>query len=251
MGWYREQPPKPGITKRREEKQTNYRISLSCLYVSRSLCLYVSMSISMSLGLYVSMPLPLSLSLSLSAGPSRRILSLPLRHAGLGILDLQHEAALRFVQGALALSDHGRLNLSNMDSWTADVAVSIGYLETTARINVEDPVAGKPTHKQGRIVRLAFYDTPLGEPAMRRLQTQAGLAWFTASPQTFLPHGPFRLAFTTHLRLPVFNQGQRYQYRPLSSGLPCNQQLGPYCCNAHVCLWATHASPRSPPQCLG
>ena len=124
----------------------------------------------------------------LPEGPPRLILALPLRHAGLGILDLQNEAALHFVQGALALSDHGRLSLANMDSWTADVAAAIGYLEARAGINVEDLVAGKPTHKQGRLVWLAFYDSlatrrntesawlspPPGDPATKRLQTQVG-----------------------------------------------------------------------------
>ena len=187
----------------------------------------------------------------LPEGHARQILSLPLRHAGLGILDLQHEAALHFVQGALALSDHGRLSLANTDSWTMEVAAAIGHLEARSGINVEDLVAGKPTHKQGRLVRLAFYDAlatrrnvdsawlspPPGEPVLKRLQTQAGLAWFTASPHTFLPYGPFRLAFATHLRLPVFERGQRCQYRPLSSGIPCHQQLGPYCCHVHTCAY--------------
>ena len=63
------------------------------------------------------------------------------------------------------------------------------------------------------------------------------LAWYVASPDTFLPRGAFRLAWASHLRLPVFAPEQRCQYRPLSTGRACSAALGHHNVHVHTCAF--------------
>ena len=94
------------------------------------------------------------LSQTLSAplvGPaSQLILAMPLRFAGLGLLNFQYEAALHSLHGALALGVSKALTLSNSETWSGEVSHTIGFVERTANIDVEQLLATRPPLKQGR-----------------------------------------------------------------------------------------------------
>ena len=59
--------------------------------------------------------------------PNSRLLAIamPLRYAGLGLLNFQYEAALRFLAGALALNDSHSLTLANSETWSSEVSKAI------------------------------------------------------------------------------------------------------------------------------
>ena len=115
------------------------------------------------------------------------------------------------------------------------MSAAVGFLERISGLNVEPEISSRPPRHQGRTLRKVFnsklaqqqqkmtpsFQVPGSDVRQRSLQVRAGMACFTASPATFLPLGPLRLAWATHLRLPVFQMGQRCMYRPLATVLPC------------------------------
>ena len=127
-------------------------------------------------------------------GPAAQLaLSMPLRFAGLGILNFQYDAALHFVQG--------------LGTWSEETSRAIGFLERTPGIDVETLAALKPPRRQGRVVRAHFYEAlakqlhemvlglaPSGvDVPSQSLHVRYLLAWCVASLDTFLPRGAFRL----------------------------------------------------------
>ena len=185
-------------------------------------------------------------------GPATQLtLAMPLRFAGLGILNFQFEAALHFVQGALALNDNAALSLGNSETWSDEIGSAIGFLERVSGIDVETLAAPKPPRRQGRVIRDHFYEALARQlwdmsPGLRAsgtdqtsmsLHTRYLLAWYVASPDTFLPFSAFRLAWASHLRLPVFAPEQRCAYRPLSTGRACQQPLGTHSVHVHNCAF--------------
>ena len=150
---------------------------------------------------------------------------------------------------SLALGVSNALTLANSELWSKEVSRTIGFIERTARIDVEQLVATCPPLKEGRALRRAFYDamavqmqdmcpslSPIGaDPAQCSLHVQAAIAWWTASPDTFLPRGPFRLAWAAHLCLPAFPPSLRCHYRPLATGIRCHAALGQHSGHVHSC----------------
>ena len=135
-------------------------------------------------------------------GPASQLtLSMRLRFAGLGILNFQYEAALHFVQGALALNDNAALSLGNSETWSYEVGRAIAFLERSSGIDVETVAAPKPPGRQGREIRKHFYEAmakqlhdmvpglvPTGKDAPSlSLHVRFLLAWYVASPDTFSP----------------------------------------------------------------
>ena len=187
------------------------------------------------------------------AGPAAQLaLAMPLRYAGLGLLNFQYEAALHFLTGALALNDSHSLTLANSETWSSEVSKAIAFVERVSHIDVEQIAGPRPPARQGRILRRHFrYDamakqlrdmlphlTPSGQDdESQALHVRAVLAWYTASPDTHLPRGPFRLAVATHLGLPVFEPEQRCSYRPLTTGRACSAALGQHGSHVHTCAY--------------
>ena len=186
------------------------------------------------------------------AGPAAQLaIAMPLRYAGLGLLNFQYEAALHFLTGALALNDSHSLTLANSETWSAEVSQAIAFVERVSHIDVEQIAGPRPPARQGRALRRHFYDAmakqlrdmlpqliPSGQDdESQALHIRAILAWYTASPDTHLPRGPFRLAFATHLGLPVFEPEQRCMYRPLATGRACSAALGQHGNHVHACAY--------------
>ena len=132
-------------------------------------------------------------------GPASQLtLSTPLRFAGLGILNFQYEAALHFIQGALALNDNASFSLGNAETWSDEIGRAIGSLERVSGIDVETLAAPKPPRRQGRVTRTRFCDAlakqlhemvpgmiPTGkDAASSSLRVSHLLAWYVASPDT-------------------------------------------------------------------
>ena len=185
-------------------------------------------------------------------GPASQLaVALPLRHAGLGILNFQYEAALHFVHGALALNDNATLSLGNSETWSDEIGSAIGFLERVSGIDIETIASPKPPRRQGRVIRAHFYDAMAKQPydmvpglqpagkdaASLSLHVRWLLAWYVASPDTFLPFAAFRLAWASHLRLPVFASEQRCAYHALSTGRACSHPLGRHSAHVHSCAF--------------
>ena len=66
------------------------------------------------------------------AGPAAQLtLGMPLRYAGLRILNHQYEAALHYLNGALALNDSHSLSLGNSETWSLEVGRDVAFVERT------------------------------------------------------------------------------------------------------------------------
>ena len=133
-------------------------------------------------------------------------------------------------------------------TWSLEVGRAIAFVERVSHLDVEPP---RPPTTQGRALRRHFYDalskqlcdmmpqlTPSGQDdESQALHVRALLAWYVASPDTHLPRGPFRLAWATHLSLPVFALDQRCAYRPLATGRACSAALGHHGVHVHTCAF--------------
>ena len=73
-------------------------------------------------------------------------------------MNFQYEAALHFLNGALALNDSHSLTLANSETWSSEVSKAIGFLERISHIDVEQVAGPRPPARQGRILRRHFYD---------------------------------------------------------------------------------------------
>ena len=90
-------------------------------------------------------------------GPAAQLtLAMPLRFGGLGLLNLQYEAVLHFLNGSLALCDSHSLSLANSETWSDEVSRAIGFVERVSRLDVEVLLASKAPLRQRRLLRRAF-----------------------------------------------------------------------------------------------
>ena len=187
------------------------------------------------------------------AGPAAQLtLAMPLRYAGLGILNHQYEAALHYLNGALALNDSHSLSLGNSETWPQEIGRAVVFVERISHIAVERIAGPWPPSRQGKAFRRQFYSdalakqlhdlmpqlSPSGADAeSHALHVRTVMAWYVASSDTHLPRGPFRLAWATHLGLPAFESEQQCNYCPLATGRPCAAPLGQHGTHVHSCAF--------------
>ena len=172
------------------------------------------------------------LSLPLDCPTASSLLALPVRHCGLGLLDVRHEAVLHYLPGALALCDQAS-SLAVLLDVPLHLTMAATHVQTTSGISVEALYHAHVPHRRAKALRDAFYaalarrlapaipwlHAPVLTPGpdastLRSFQTRVAMAPYLASPHTFLSRPALRLWIANHLGLPVFASEQRCTYIP-------------------------------------
>ena len=82
-------------------------------------------------------------------------------------------------------------------------------------------------------------DVPDDLAKPQAIQLRWALSWWTATPTTYLPHEPLKLAFRRHIGAAVFAPDQNCSYAPLRTGCICNT-VGLYSGHVNSCAQGPH-----------
>ena len=174
-----------------------------------------------------------------------RLLAAPISEGTLNVVSQVTESALHFLSGALALQAIGQICPDQPQLPAAQIQLALDRIAP----NMPEPpevVLNKGELKAaGRRLRNAVYsyigiqlrtDSPwLLPPAWevpddlskpQATQLRWALSWWTATPATYLPQEPLKLAFRRHIGAAVFEPDQNCYYAPLRTGCLCNTPLG-------------------------